>query len=154
LTERTETQPASRPNPLQILAVEDNHQDVLMMREAFQDDPEPDRLRVVTSGVDALALLRHEGPWRDTPHPDLVLLDLKLPRMDGREVLSAIKSDPRIRATPVVVFTSSKADRDVRGVYGELANLCVVKPMDYRPFVETVRRIDEFFSTVVRLPQH
>jgi CheY-like chemotaxis protein len=107
---------------------------------------------VVDDGADALAFLRREGEYVDAPRPDLVLLDLNLPRMDGREVLQEIKSDPGLASIPVVVLTTSEAEEDVLRSYSLHANAYVTKPVDFERFIQVVRQIDDFFVSVVRLP--
>ena len=145
----------NQPQPIrqiEVLLVEDDPGDVLMTREAFEDYKVQNRLHVVNDGVDAMAFLRREGPHSGAPRPDLVLLDLNLPRMDGREVLNAIKSDPELSSIPVVVLTTSEAEEDVLRSYTLHANAYVTKPVDFERFIHVVRQIDEFFVTIVRLP--
>jgi CheY-like chemotaxis protein len=137
---------------IDVLLVEDDPGDVLMTREAFEDNKVANRLFVVNDGVMAMEFLRKEGEYADSPTPDLVLLDLNLPRMDGREVLAALKEDPDLRRIPVVVLTTSEAEEDVLRSYSLHANAYVTKPVDFTRFIEVVRQIDEFFVTVVRLP--
>lgn len=137
---------------VEILLVEDDPGDVLMTREAFADYKLRNRLHVVDDGVQAMAFLRQEGEYAGSPRPDLVLLDLNLPRMDGREVLEAIKSDADLASIPVVVLTTSEAEDDVVRSYSLHANAYVTKPVDFERFIEVVRQIDDFFVTVVRLP--
>ncbi|MGZ4597079.1 MAG: response regulator [Actinomycetes bacterium] len=143
------SQPARQ---IEVLLVEDDPGDVLMTREAFQDYKVANQLHVVQDGADALAFLRREGEYAGVPRPDLVLLDLNLPRMDGREVLQAIKSDPELASIPVVVLTTSEAEEDVLRSYSLHANAYVTKPVDFERFIAVVRQIDDFFVTVVRLP--
>ena len=138
--------------PIDVLLVEDDPGDVLMTREAFEHNKVRNRLSVVADGVSALEFLRKEGQYADAPTPDLVLLDLNLPRMDGREVLEAMKSDEHLRAIPVVVLTTSEAEEDVVRSYSLHANAYVTKPVDFDRFIDVVRQIDEFFVEVVRLP--
>ena len=145
----TLSQPARQ---IEVLLVEDDPGDVLMTREAFEDYKVTNKLHVVQDGADAMAFLRREGEYADVPRPDLVLLDLNLPRMDGREVLQAIKSDPTLASIPVVVLTTSEAEEDVLRSYSLHANAYVTKPVDFERFIEVVRQIDDFFVTVVRLP--
>jgi CheY-like chemotaxis protein len=135
-----------------VLLVEDDPGDVLMTKEAFEDHKLHNELHVVNDGTEAMAFLRREGDRADAPRPDLVLLDLNLPRMDGREVLQAIKSDPELASIPVVVLTTSEAEEDVLRSYSLHANAYVTKPVDFERFIQVVRQIDEFFVTVVRLP--
>jgi CheY-like chemotaxis protein len=143
-------QPA--PRPIEILLVEDDPGDVLMTREAFEDYKIANRLSVVTNGEDAIAYLRRRGRFAEAPTPDLVLLDLNLPRRNGREVLAEIKGDPGLRRIPVVILTTSDAEEDVIAAYDLHANAYVRKPVDFEQFVAAVRAIDDFFITVVRLP--
>jgi CheY-like chemotaxis protein len=139
--------------PIDVLLVEDDPGDVLMTREAFADHKLKNVLHVVDNGVDAMSFLRNEGPYADAPRPDLVLLDLNLPRMDGREVLAAVKGDDDLSSIPVVVLTTSEAEEDVLKSYQLHANAYVTKPVDFERFLEVVRQIDEFFVTVVKLPR-
>jgi CheY-like chemotaxis protein len=141
------------PKPIEVLLVEDDPGDVLMTREAFQDFKVRNILAVVSDGEAAMAYLRQEGEYADVQRPDLVLLDLNLPRMDGREVLAAIKGDEQLATIPVVVLTTSEAEEDVLSSYTLHANAYVTKPVDFERFIEVVRRIDDFFVTVVRLPR-
>ena len=137
---------------IDVLLVEDDPGDVLMTQEAFSDNKLRNRLWVVADGVEALQFLRKEGAHAEAPTPDLVLLDLNLPRMDGREVLEAVKSDERLRKIPVVVLTTSESEEDVVRSYSLHANAYVTKPVDFDRFIDVVRQIDEFFVEVVRLP--
>jgi len=137
---------------IEVLLVEDDPGDVLMTREAFEDYKLSNQLHVVNDGAEAMEFLRQEGAHIDAPRPDLVLLDLNLPRMDGREVLQAIKSDPELANIPVVVLTTSEAEEDVLRSYSLHANAYVTKPVDFERFIQVVRQIDDFFVTVVRLP--
>lgn len=137
---------------IDVLLVEDDPGDVLMTREAFAENKVANRLAVVSDGVSALQFLRKEGEHADAPTPDLVLLDLNLPRMDGREVLAAMKSDDELRRIPVVVLTTSEAEEDVLRSYSLHANAYVTKPVDFERFIDVVRQIDDFFVSVVRLP--
>jgi CheY-like chemotaxis protein len=137
-----------------VLLVEDDPGDVLMTQEAFADHKVHNRLHVVSDGVEAMAFLRKEGSYADATTPDLILLDLNLPKMDGREVLAAIKADETLRSIPVVILTTSEAEEDVLRSYSLHANAYVTKPVDFERFIDVVRRIDDFFVTVVRLPNH
>ncbi|SKC79389.1 response regulator [Krasilnikoviella flava] len=137
---------------IEVLLVEDDPGDVLMTREAFEEHKVANRLSVVSDGVSAMAFLRKEGEHAQAPTPDLILLDLNLPRMDGREVLAAVKADERLKHIPVVVLTTSEAEEDVLRSYSLHANAYVTKPVDFDRFIQVVREIDDFFVTVVRLP--
>ncbi len=139
---------------IEVLLVEDDPGDVLMTREAFDEHKVVNRLSVVADGVSAMEFLRQEGDHAGAPTPDLILLDLNLPRMDGREVLAAVKADERLKHIPVVVLTTSEAEEDVLRSYSLHANAYVTKPVDFERFIQVVRQIDDFFVTVVRLPRH
>jgi CheY-like chemotaxis protein len=138
--------------PIEVLLVEDDPGDVLMTREAFEEHRVGNRLHVVPDGVEALAYLRREEPYPDAVRPDLILLDLNLPRRDGRQVLKEIKSDKSLRSIPVVVLTTSQRDEDILRSYQLHANAYVTKPVDFDQFIKAVRQIDEFFVSVVKLP--
>lgn len=138
--------------PVEILLVEDDPGDVLMTTEALEDSKLLHSLRVLDNGEEAVRYLRQEPPYEDAPRPDLVLLDLNLPRLDGREVLSIIKADPSLRQIPCVVLTTSDAHDDVARSYDLHANAYVTKPVDFSSFTRVVRQIDDFFFTIVRLP--
>jgi CheY-like chemotaxis protein len=140
------------PGVIEVLLVEDDPGDVLMTREAFEHNKVANRLSVVNDGVTAMDFLRKRGEYTDAVTPDLILLDLNLPRMDGREVLAELKEDPELRRIPVVVLTTSEAEEDVARSYSLYANAFVTKPVDFERFIEVVRQIDDFFVTVVRLP--
>jgi CheY-like chemotaxis protein len=143
---------AEAVRPIEVLLVEDDEGDVLMTREALHEGKVLNRLAVVNDGVEAINYLRglpgHEGVAR----PDLILLDLNLPRRDGRQVLEEVKADPDLRRIPIVVLTTSEAEEDVLRSYDLHANAYVTKPVDFDRFVEVIRQIDEFFISVVRLP--
>lgn len=141
-----------QPTPIEVLLVEDDPGDVVLTQEAFADNKVRNNLHVVSDGEQAMSFLRREGAYAGAPRPDLVLLDLNLPRKDGREVLSEIKSDPDLRRIPVVVLTTSEAEEDVLRSYNLHANAYVTKPVDFERFIRVVRHIDEFFVTVVKLP--
>jgi len=132
--------------------VEDDPGDVLLTREALSGSTVPHNVRVVGDGEAAVAYLRQEGEHRDAPRPDLVLLDLNLPRLDGREVLAQIKSEPGLRSIPIVVLTTSTSSEDIRRSYELQANAYVAKPVDLDDFTEAVRQVDQFFVDVAQLP--
>jgi len=140
------------PNPIEILMVEDSPSDALLAREALTQAKVWNRLHVVEDGVEALAFLRREGLYAHAPRPHLILLDINLPRKDGREVLAEIKADVDLRAIPVVVLTTSKAEKDILEAYGLHANCYIVKPVDFQQFIEVVQSIEHFWFTVVMLP--
>jgi CheY-like chemotaxis protein len=139
-------------NGLSVLLVEDDPGDVLLVREAFAERRGEDRLAVVSDGVQALAFVRAEGDYADARRPDLVLLDLNLPRKNGREVLAEIKSDRDLATIPVVVLTTSEADEDILRSYELHANAYVTKPVDLDRFIAAVRQIDDFFIDLAKLP--
>jgi CheY-like chemotaxis protein len=143
---------AEAVRPIEVLLVEDDEGDVLMTREALHEGKVVNRLSVVGDGVEAIAFLRREGPYADAVRPDLVLLDLNLPRRDGRQVLEEVKTDPDLRRIPIVVLTTSEAEEDVLRSYDLHANAYVTKPVDFDRFVEVIRQIDDFWISVVRLP--
>jgi chemotaxis family two-component system response regulator Rcp1 len=143
---------ADDARPVEILLVEDNPGDVRLAQEALRDAKMANNLNVVTDGVEALAYLRREGKHAGARRPDLMLLDLNLPKKDGREVLQEVKEDPDLRTIPVVVLTTSDADTDVVRSYELHANAYVRKPVDFDAFIEVVRTIEDFWFTVVKLP--
>jgi len=137
---------------ISVLLVEDDPGDVMLVREAFAADKVGNTLSVVSDGVEAMRFVRGEGEYATMARPDLVLLDLNLPRKSGAEVLAEIKGDPRLSTIPVVVLTTSQAEEDVLRSYEMQANAYVTKPVDFDRFGEIVRQIDEFFVGIVRLP--
>jgi CheY-like chemotaxis protein len=137
---------------IEVLLVEDDPGDVLMTKEAFEEHGTGNRLTVVPDGAEALAYLRREGDYADAVRPDLILLDLNLPKRDGREVLAEIKNDSDLHQIPVVVLTTSQADEDILRSYQLHANAYVTKPVDYDKFIAVVRQIEQFFIDVVKLP--
>jgi CheY-like chemotaxis protein len=139
-------------NVIEVLLVEDDPGDVVLIREAFEHNKVYNALHVVSDGVQALEFLRREGDHADAPRPDLVLLDLNLPRKDGRQVLAEVKDDTDLRTIPVVVLTTSEAEEDILRSYDLHANAYVTKPVDFDRFIEVVRQIDDFFVSVVKLP--
>jgi CheY-like chemotaxis protein len=138
---------------IDVLLVEDDEGDVLMTREAFEHHKLRNQLHVVPDGVEAISFLRREGKHEGAPRPGLILLDLNLPRKDGREVLEEIKSDETLRSIPVVVLTTSQAEEDILRSYNLHANAYVAKPVDFERFIDVIRQIDDFFVTVVKLPR-
>ena len=142
----------SQVDPIELLIVEDAPGDVLLTREALAGSRIPHNLRVVEDGEAAIAYLRQEGEHADAVRPDLVFLDLNLPRLDGREVLARIKSDPGLRTIPVVILTTSGSQEDVLRSYDLHANAYVTKPVGLEDFTRIVRQVDDFFLTVAQLP--
>jgi len=137
---------------IDILLVEDSPTDVLITQEALGQAKVLNTLHVVEDGVEAMRYLRREGQYADAPHPDLIILDLNLPRKNGREVLAEIKADPILKIIPIVVLTTSRAEEDVLKAYGAHANCYVVKPFDFNSFVQIVQSIHLFWFSVVTLP--
>jgi len=139
-------------NHVDILLVEDSPADVLITREAFAEFRLTNILHVVEDGVEALAFLSQDGKYASVPRPDLILLDLNLPRKNGREVLAEIKADPRFKTIPVVVLTTSHSEQDVLQAYDQHANCYIVKPVGFENFVEAMKSIRQFWFSVVTLP--
>jgi chemotaxis family two-component system response regulator Rcp1 len=161
----TEELPAPRPRPVEIpmtangmdgaveiLLVEDNPADARLTREVFEGGRLTTHLNVVADGEEALAFLRREGPYAESPRPKLVLLDLNLPRKDGREVLQELKSDATLSRIPVIVLTTSAAEADILHSYDLQANCFITKPLDLDEFFDVVRAIEDFWLTTARLP--
>jgi two-component system, chemotaxis family, response regulator Rcp1 len=144
------TRPGGRP--IEILLVEDNPGDVRLTMEGLNEGKVRNNLNVVKDGVEALAFLRRKGEFADAVRPDLILLDLNLPRKDGREVLADIKSDPDLKTIPVVVLTTSRAEQDVLHSYQLQANCYITKPVDLEQFITVVKSIEDFWLTIVTLP--
>jgi len=138
--------------PIEILLVEDNPGDVDLAREALENSKIDNLLHAVGNGEEAMDFLLHKGKYADAPRPDLVLLDLNLPRKDGREVLAEIKSDEDLKRIPVVILTSSKDEEDILKAYNLHANCYITKPVDLTQFVKVVKSIEEFWFTIVKLP--
>jgi CheY-like chemotaxis protein len=137
---------------IQVLLVEDNPGDVRLTREAFRDAKMHLEMHVAGDGVAAMEFLRRQGDYPNSPRPDLILLDLNLPRKDGREVLAEIKGDPSLKAIPVVILTTSAADADIERSYLLHANCYISKPVDLEGFLTVIRSIDDFWLSVVKLP--
>lgn len=138
--------------PIEVLLVEDNPGDVRLTKEALKEGKVRNNLHVVSDGVEAIAFLRREGRYAGAVRPDLILLDLNLPRMDGREVLREVKSDPALLNIPIVVLTSSEAEQDIARAYELHANCYISKPVDLDQFIHVVQSIEDFWFTVVKLP--
>jgi two-component system, chemotaxis family, response regulator Rcp1 len=143
---------AASTRPIEILLVEDNPGDVRLMTETFREGKINNRLSVVEDGVEALAFLRREGNYSSVPRPDLILLDLSLPRKNGLEVLAEIKQDTDLKRIPVCVVTSSAAEKDILEAYNNYVNCYLTKPVDLEQFIGVVRSVEDFWLSVVKLP--
>lgn len=139
--------------PIEVLLVEDSPGDVRLTREALREGKIRNNLSHVPDGVEAMAFLRHEGQYADVPKPDIVLLDLNMPRKDGREVLAEMKADPRLKRIPVVVLTTSEAEQDILKTYDLHANCYLTKPVDLDQFISIVRSVENFWLQLVKLPR-
>jgi chemotaxis family two-component system response regulator Rcp1 len=142
------------PIAIEILLVEDNPGDVRLTEEALKEGKVVNSLNVVPDGVEALAYLRKEGEYASAETPDLILLDLNLPKKDGREVLAEVKEDPELRMIPVVVLTTSRDEQDILKSYDLHANCYITKPVDFEQFISVVRAIEDFWLSVVKLPSN
>ena len=140
--------------PIEILIVEDSAADVYLTKIALRDAKVANKIYVVEDGEEALAFLKHEGTYADAARPDLVLLDLNLPKKDGREVLAEIKAHPNLKRIPVVILTTSKAEEDILKTYNLHANCYITKPVDLEQFVTVVRYIEDFWLAIVKLPSN
>ena len=139
-------------SPIEILLVEDNPGDVRLTQEVLKEGKVHNTLNIVENGVQALSFLKKESEYSDAPTPDLILLDLNLPKKDGREVLLDIKKDPELKKIPVVVLTTSQAEEDILNVYDLNANCYVSKPVDLGQFIDVVKSIEDFWLSIVKLP--
>ena len=137
---------------IDILLVEDNPGDVRLAQEALKESKVRNKLFIVEDGVEAMGFLRQTGKYKDAPRPDLILLDLNLPRKSGREVLTEVKTDDNLRRIPVVVLTVSKAEEDIVKCYDHHANCYITKPLDFNQFIEVTKSIEDFWLNIVRLP--
>lgn len=142
----------SKYRPVEILLVEDNMADIRLTKEILKDSKVQNNLHFVMDGVEALSFLRKNDNYKDAPKPDLILLDLNLPKKDGREVLEEIKNDENLRRIPIVVLTTSKAEQDILRSYNLHANCYITKPVDLDQFITVVKSIEEFWFTIVKLP--
>ncbi len=138
--------------PIDVLLVEDNPGDVRLTREALKEGKVWSTLHVVEDGEAALAFVRQQGSYTNAPRPDLILLDLNLPRKDGREVLALLKADENLKRIPVVILTTSQAEEDIVRAYNLNANCYITKPVDFDQFIKVVRAVEEFWLTIVKLP--
>ena len=138
--------------PIEILLVEDSPGDARLAREALRDSKVINNLSMVSDGVEAMAYLNRQGKYENSPRPDLVLLDLNLPKKDGREVLAEIKSEEGLKRIPVVILTTSKAEEDIVKSYNLHANCYITKPVDLEQFIKVIKSIEDFWMTIVKLP--
>ncbi len=145
-------EPRAISHPIDILLVEDNPGDVRLTIEALKEDKLQNNLHVVRDGIEAMDFLHQEGEYANMPRPDLILLDLNLPKKDGCEVLEEIKADERLKRIPVVILTTSQAEEDILRTYGLHANCYITKPVNLEQFTKVVRSIEQFWLTIVRLP--
>ena len=137
---------------IEILLVEDNPGDVRLTQEALSENKISNKLHVAVDGVEAMKFLRKMNGYKDAPRPDLILLDLNMPKKDGREVLAEVKADEKLRSIPVVILTTSDADDDVAKAYHMYANCYIRKPIDLNRFIEVIKIIENFWLTIVQLP--
>jgi chemotaxis family two-component system response regulator Rcp1 len=142
----------TRATPIEVLLVEDSPGDVRLTREAFKDAKVHINLHVASDGAEAMAFLGREGEHANAPRPDLILLDLNLPKKDGREVLAELKESPALKCIPVVILTTSASEADIQGSYQRHANCYITKPVDLEGFLKVVKSIDSFWLSVVKLP--
>ncbi|MEW5803439.1 MAG: response regulator [bacterium] len=140
------------PKPIEILLVEDNPGDVRLTMEIFKEAKIQNNLHITMDGVEALAFLRREGKYSRAPRPDLILLDLNLPKKDGREVLAEIKNDEFLKRIPVVALTTSRSEEDILKTYDLHVNCYIIKPVDFEQFIGVIKGIEDFWLTVVKLP--
>ena len=138
---------------IHILLVDDNEGDVLLTKEALEEAKIVNRISVAYDGMQALQFLKKEPPFKDQESPDLILLDINLPRMDGTEVLGIIKSDPELKRIPVIMLTTSSSERDILTSYDNYANCYITKPVDLERFMDVVRTIEDFWISIVKLPK-
>jgi two-component system, chemotaxis family, response regulator Rcp1 len=138
--------------PVQILLVEDNSGDVILVKEAFREARVLNEIHVVVDGVEAMDFLHHQGEFVEAPRPDLILLDLNLPRKTGMEVLAEIKSDPELKTIPVIILTTSKEEKDIKNSYKLHANSFITKPVRFEQFLEAMKSLETFWFQIVHLP--
>ncbi|MGQ0829169.1 MAG: response regulator [Bacteroidota bacterium] len=140
-------------NGINILLVEDNPGDIRLTKEVLKEGKIRNNLNVVTDGEEALLYLKKEGQYANVITPDIILLDLNLPKKDGREVLAVIKTDPDLKCIPVIVLTTSAAEKDILNMYAHHANCYITKPVDFNQFINVIRSIEQFWLTIVKLPK-
>jgi two-component system, chemotaxis family, response regulator Rcp1 len=147
-------QPSQEWRPIEILLIEDNPGDVDLTKEALLDAKVSNRLHVADDGAKAVDFLFRRGEYADAPRPDIILLDLNLPKKDGRQVLAEVKAEPNLADIPVVILTTSQAEEDILHSYQLHANCYITKPVDFKQFLKVVKSIEEFWLTIVKLPNH
>lgn len=138
--------------PMEILLVEDNNGDILLIQEALEEGKLNSNLSVTKNGMEAIEFLNRRGPYKDAPTPDLILLDMNLPKKNGKEVLAEIKSDENLKIIPVVILTSSQAEQDILMSYKLNANCYITKPVDFEKFITVINSIENFWFSIVKLP--
>jgi len=138
---------------IHILLVDDNEGDILLTREALDDARIVNKISIANDGVEAISFLKKDPPYRDAAMPDLILLDINLPKMDGTEVLSIIKNDPELKRIPVIMLTTSSSEKDILASYDNYANCYITKPVDLDRFMDVVRTIEDFWISIVKLPK-
>lgn len=143
---------SSQIKPIDILLVEDNPGDIRLTQEAFKDGKIKNELNVVMDGEEAVLYLKKIGKYENANTPDIILLDLNLPKKDGREVLAEIKNDPELKCIPVIILTTSSAQSDILNTYSHHANCYIMKPVDFNQFITVIRTIENFWLTIVKLP--
>ncbi len=143
---------SSQTKPIDILLVEDNPGDIRLTKEAFKDGRIKNELNVVMDGEEAILYLKKKDKYTNVGTPDIILLDLNLPKKDGREVLAEIKSDPELKCIPVIILTTSSAQSDILNTYSHHANCYIMKPVDFNQFINVIRTIENFWLTIVKLP--
>ena len=139
-------------SPIKILLIEDNPGDIRLTKEALKDGKIKNEIRIITDGEEALLFLKKEGQYQNEETPDVILLDLNLPKKDGREVLLEIKSDPNFKTIPVIILTISSDERDILKSYSHYANCYITKPIDFNEFINVVKTIENFWFTIVKIP--
>jgi CheY-like chemotaxis protein len=137
---------------MEILLVEDNNGDILLIQEALEEGKLSSNLSVTKNGMEAIDFLHRRGPYKDAPTPDLILLDMNLPKKNGKEVLAEIKSDENLKVIPVVILTSSQAEQDILVSYKLNANCYITKPVDFEKFITVINSIEDFWFSIVKLP--
>ena len=141
-----------KDRPVELLLIEDNSGDILLTKEAFEEIGFSENLSVVTDGEAAIDFLYKQGRYQDAPSPDLIILDLNIPRVDGRELLAKIKGDPMLKKVPIIVLSTSKSDRDIKTCYELQANCYLIKPVDFEEFLQIVTYIRDFWLNMVKIP--